>query len=241
MQFTPIPTQQTTAATDALLMAFSLLVAASLWRRRRAYPLKLWLWISVFLSLAVAGGLGALAHGLALEDVTRQWLWRPLNAALGLTVALIVTAAILDRWGEVAARYWLPRLVVLSAGFFIYATFVSKAFLVFIIYAGVAMLFCLLVYGTLHARRSLPGAAWMFTGVLLTLTAEAAQAVRSISFTLFLPFDSNGAFHLVQLLALASFWAGIRRACMPISGAARSATHPCAPAAPAQPQPPFRK
>jgi hypothetical protein len=223
MHLTSIATEQTTAATDALLAGVSLLAAARLWQHRSAAPLRIWLWMGVFSGLALAAGCGALAHGLELDDLTRQWLWRPLNAALGLTVACIVAAAVLDRWGSAAARRCLPWLLALSAGFFVFATFVSEAFLAFIIYEGATMLFCLAVYGTLSARGCLPGAAWLFAGVLLSLAAAAIQTMHAISFTLVLPFNSNGAFHLVQLVALASFCGGLRGARVRSSGAALSA------------------
>ena len=38
--------------------------------------------------------------------------------------------------------------------------------------------------------------------MVLTLTAAVIQTLDFISFTLFLPFNSNGAFHLLQLAAL---------------------------------------
>jgi hypothetical protein len=212
MQLNPIPTEQSTALTDALLAAYSFFVVVSLWRRRSVVPLKTRLWMGVFIGLALAGGLGTFFHGLELDEVGEQLLWQPLNVALSLTIACIVAAAVLDRWGQAAARRAFPGLVVVSAGFFLFATFVSQAFLGFIIYEGAAMLFCLWVYATLALRRSLPGAVWMFIGVVLTLTAAAIQTLDFINFTLFLPFNSNGAFHLLQLVALTALWAGLRQA-----------------------------
>jgi hypothetical protein len=212
MQINPIPTEQTTALTDALLAVYSFAVVVSLWRHRSAAPLKTRLWMGVFTGLALAGALGTFFHGLELDEVGEQLLWQPLKAALGLTVACIVAAAVLDRWGQAAARRVFPGLVLLSAGFVLFASFVSEAFLGFIVYEGAAMLFCLWVYATLALRRSLPGAAWMFIGVVLTLTAAAIQTLDFISFTLVLPFNSNGAFHLLQLVALTAFWAGLRQA-----------------------------
>jgi hypothetical protein len=211
MQINPIPTEQTTALTDGLLAVYSFVVVVSLWHRRSMAPLKTRLWIGVFAGLALAGGLGTAFHGLELDEVGEQLLWQPLRAALGFTVVCIVAAAVLDRWGQAAARRVFPGLILLSAGFLLFGAFVSEAFLGFIIYEGAAMLFCLWVYATLALRRSLPGAVWMFVGVVLTLTAAAIQTLDFISFTLFLPFNSNGAFHLIQLIALTAFWAGLRQ------------------------------
>lgn len=148
-----------------------------------------------------------MAHGLSLEEGTRRHLWQPLNGALGLTLTGFVAGAVLDRWGAMAARRSFPGLVLVGAGFFFYAT----SFLAFVLYDGVATLFCLWVYGALALGRRSPGAGWMAAGVVPTLVAAVIQATHLLSFTFILSFDANGIFHLVQLPALGCLLVGLRR------------------------------
>jgi len=206
----PVPTEQTTALTDLLLAATSAIAGVILWRRRQVRPLRSWVWLGMFASLMLAGLLGALAHGLELDGALRRKIWQPLNATLGLTVACFVTGAVLDLWGPSAARRSFPPLLLASAGFFVYATFLSNSFLSFVLYEGIAMLFCLVTYAMLAAKHRLPGAWWMTLGVLLTIAAAAVQATHAVRIKLLLPLDANGVFHLIQLCALGFLVAGLR-------------------------------
>ena len=95
-----IPTERTTAATDLLLAIIALGCLVAIARYRSYHPWKVGLWISIFAMLVVASGLGSVAHGLTMSAETNRMLWHPLNLALGVMVALIVVAAILDKWGE---------------------------------------------------------------------------------------------------------------------------------------------
>jgi hypothetical protein len=47
-------------------------------------------------------------------------------------------------------------------------------------------------------------------GIALTIVAAAVQA-SALSVRLIVPFDHNGLFHLVQLIATAAFANGLRR------------------------------
>jgi hypothetical protein len=47
------------------------------------------------------------------------------------------------------------------------------------------------------------------TAISLNLAAAAVQA-SSVSFEIFVPFDHNGVFHLVQMVALATLGLGLR-------------------------------
>ena len=199
-----------TAATNIPLAVFSLAAVACLWQRCRAHPLRAALWIGMFASLAMASLLGVFAHGLALEPAARKLIWRPINAALGVTVACFAAGAVLDRWGSRPAARALPALLLLSAGFFGYATFWTNSFLPFIVYEGVATLFCLVVYLTLAAPCRLPGAGWLVGGVAITILAALLQATRVVNLAPAVPLDHNGVFHLVQLPGLFCLLAGLK-------------------------------
>lgn len=209
MQLHPATNELVTAATNIPLAVFSLVAVVCLWRRCHAHRLRAALWIGMFGGLAIATGVGVFAHGLALDPTARKLVWQPINAALGLTVACFAAGAVLDRWGLRAAARALPVLLLLSAGFFGYATFWANSFLPFIIYEGLAMLFCLAVYVTLAIQRRLPGAGWMVAGVAITILAAVLQAMPRVEFQLGVTFDHNGVFHLVQLPGLLCLLRGV--------------------------------
>jgi hypothetical protein len=209
MQLNPSPIEQVTAITNLPLALVALAAVTCLHPRRHTQPLRAWLWIGVFGGLALATGVGIFAHGLGLDAATRRLLWHPINAALALTVACFVAGAVLDRWGPSAARWALPALLLLSAGFFGYATFWASSFLPFIVYEGVAMLFCLAVFLSLAVQRRLPGAGWMVAGVAITILAAVLQAMPRVEFQLGVTFDHNGVFHLVQLPGLLCLLKGV--------------------------------
>ena len=204
------PTEVVTAATNLPLAFTALLAVARLWQRRRPEPLRAGVWIGMFGNLAMASALGVVAHGLAFSDEARDLLWRPLNAALAVTVAFFVAGAVLDCWGRQAARSTLPWLLLLSAGFWCYATFLSSSFLSFVLYEGAAMLLSLGVYLALAAQGR-PGAGWMVAGVTVTILAAALQATRLVTFAPALPLDHNGVFHLVQVPGLLCLLAGLQK------------------------------
>ena len=129
MELHPSTIEQVTALTNLPLVLTSLAAVACLWRRRQAHPLRAWLWIGMFGGLAIASGVGLFAHGLALDTAVRKILWHPINGALGLAVACFAAGAVLDRWGPRTACRALPMLLLLSAGFFAYASFVASSFL----------------------------------------------------------------------------------------------------------------
>jgi hypothetical protein len=210
MQLNPIPTELTTAATDVVLAVLAIVCAGYLWRLSEYDGWKVGLWCWVFGILAAAALLGAVAHGFAWS--TRVWnlFWIPLFLLLGLTVALFVVGAIYDWRGLPPARASLPILVIVALAFFGVTRVVSGAFLVFVLFEALAMLFALVVYGYLAANGTTSGMGLMMCGVALNIVAAAAQATRAFSFTLIWPFDHNGVFHLVQMVALVVMTAGLR-------------------------------
>ena len=217
----PVPTELTTAATDALL-AILCVVALVMNRRRRAVdPWKVGLWSWLLGLLALASVLGAIAHGLELTDRVRDLLWQPLYLCLGLVVALFTVAAIRDRLGEPAARRALPWMIVLGFGFFAITRIGSGTFLVFIAYEAVAMLAALVLYLDAAIRPRVAGAALMAGGVTLNLLAAVVQQ-SSVTLELAgVPLDHNGVFHLVQLVAVVVLTAGVLRGLNPVNSPER--------------------
>lgn len=215
MIWNPVPTELTTAATDAVLAILCVVALGMIRHRRTVDPWKVSLWSWLLGLLALASVLGATAHGLELSDRFRDFLWQPLYLCLGLVVALFVVAAIRDRLGEPAARRTLPWMIVLGFGFFAITRIGSGTFLVFIAYEAVAMLAALVLYLDAAIRPRVPGAALMAVGVTLNLLAAAVQQ-SSVSLDLAgLPLDHNGVFHLVQMVAVVVLTAGVLRGLTP--------------------------
>lgn len=211
MQFTDIPTEQTTAATDVLVCvvaaAFALMLAVA---GQKSDKIKGGIWSATFALLAVAAGLGAIAHGFQMRASTNAMIWLPLNLALVLAVALFVVGAVYDLRGFVLARALVPTMLAVGVAFFGVTVLIPGSFLVFVVYETAAMLFALAVYILLAARRALRGAWIMVLGIVISIVAAAVQASGAVHFTVIWTFDFNGAFHLIQIVGLVFLLTGLR-------------------------------
>jgi predicted metal-binding protein len=206
----PEITELTTAATDGAIAVVSVACMAILRRHRAASRRRVDLWSWVFGFLTAAAVFGAIAHGLDLTDAIRAWLWRPLFLSLGLVVALFVVGAVHDFQGERAGRSALVPMVAVGVAFFLVTQAISGAFLVFVLYEAVAMIAALGMYVVLAWQRRLPGAGVIATGIVLNIVAAAIQATGAVSFTFLVPFDHNGVFHLVQIVAIVVMTLGLQ-------------------------------
>jgi len=211
----PSLTELTTGTTDALLGVLALICIAYLQRYRRADDWKVGLWTWVLATLAAAALLGAVVHGLALGEGTREFLWRPLFLLLGILVALFLVAASYDWLGEHSSRRVLVAMMPVAVGFFAVTQLLSEAFIVFVAYEALAMLAALTIYVFLSVRRRLPGAGLMALAILLNIVAAGVQATGSVQITLIWPFDHNGVFHIVQMIAVVVLMLGLRRSLQP--------------------------
>jgi hypothetical protein len=211
VQLNPVPTELTTAATDALIAATAGICVLLLqrWRERDRWRAAIWSW--VFGLLAVAGLLGAAVHGLVLSARLQTLLWQPLFLSLGLVVALFVVAAMYDWRGREVARRALPIMLVVALLFYAITRLASGTFLVFVLYEAAAMLFALAIYVALAVRRTMTGADWIAGGIGLNIVAAAIQASGAVSVTVIWPFDYNGVFHLVQIVAIVVLMRGLAK------------------------------
>lgn len=215
MEINPIATEQTTAATDLLMLIVSCACLVALWGasdRSRAR-----LWVGAFGLLGLASALGAIAHGLALTPAAYQLIWQPLNLTLSLTIALFVAGALYDTWGVSVTRRAVPALILAALIFFGVTQLIQGTFLVFIVYEALAMLMALALYGRLALTGRLPGAWLMVLGIVLTILAAVIQAIPAVRITLVWPFDHNGVFHLIQIIALPVLVTGLRAGLFPRS------------------------
>jgi len=213
MEFIDIPTEQTTAATDALLALIALgafFVVRRAGREKDRWKTTIWVW--AWALLFVASALGAVAHGFKMSQQTNDLLWQPLNLALGLTIAMFVVGVVHDAWGETASRRVLVPMIVVGVAFFVVTRLIPGSFLVFVLYEAVAMLFALVVYTVLAAQKHLVGAWWMAAGILVTIVAAGIQASGAVQVTVVWEFDHNGIFHIVQMVGVALLVTGLRKA-----------------------------
>jgi len=209
MALNPVPTELTTAATDAILALLALYCIRWLGARRSADPAKATLWILVLALLAVASVLGAVAHGFDLSSDTLYLLWQPLFLSLGLVVALFVVAAAYDGLGPTTARRLTIPALVAGACFYLVTLVFPGTFLVFVLYEAVAMLVALALYVRLALVSGRRWAWLMVLGIALNIAGAGIQASGTIRLNLGVPLDHNGVFHLVQMVAIVVLVVGV--------------------------------
>lgn len=210
MRFSQSATELTTAATDAVLGVVYVAVSVHLLATRTSDPWKKALWIWVLALAALGALLGAAVHGLTLSEATRAAIWQALYLSLGVTVALFFIGALYDWRGESMARASLPWAVATGCAFFWLTQFYGGPFFIFLLYEAAAMLGALAMYARLALGGTLAGAGIVAAGIGLNLAAAAVQT-SSLSVRLVVPFDHNGLFHIVQLIATFALAGGLRR------------------------------
>jgi hypothetical protein len=77
-----------------------------------------------------------------------------------------------------------------------------------VLYEAIAMTVSLVIYLFLAATNRSKGAKIVAIAIFLNLVAAGVQA-SNLSFTLLIPFDNNGVFHLVQMVGLAVLGLGL--------------------------------
>ena len=206
---TPSPTELTTAATDAILALVCVAGHVLLERLQGVDVWKKRVWASVFALLALGSAIGAFFHAVELAPWWELALRRSLFPILGLSVAMFVIGAIADWRGRDQARAALPWAVAAGVGALALPFLSSLGFRLFVAFEAVGMVTALIIYVALW-RRQKPGAGTVAAGIVLTLLAAVIQST-SLSVTIIWPFDHNGLFHLVQIVALFVTAAGVRR------------------------------
>jgi len=209
--FISSPTEQTTAITDAMLSVMTIFVIISIYKAGIKHDKKKTLiWLSAFTFLAIAAGLGAIAHGFEMSEKVNFIIWQPLNLSLGITVALFFSGVLYDLNGGKISSPVLMTLIASAIVFYIITAFIPGSFFVFIIYEALAMLLAFVIYLILTFRRRSETYAYMSAGILISIIAAAIQATESVRFSFIMEFDHNGTFHLVQMLGLLFLLKGLR-------------------------------
>lgn len=209
MQISRVPTEQTTAATDALLALVGLVGAGQLQGWRKMDRWKADVWTAMFVSMTLAAVLGVVLHGFQFEAAERASLWKVVDALLGFTVAFFAVGAAWELCLGGTTRRILVFTIAIAALLFTWVLVASGNFALFILYESGAMLFALGVYSIRLVRGHSPGTGWMFAGVMLTIIAAGFQSLHSVVLMLIWPFNHNGLFHLIQVLALCCLLRGL--------------------------------
>ncbi len=211
MQFIDIPTEQTTAITDVFLFVLAFIVTISVYRSGKETDIiKTRIWVGAFGLLCITAMLGAIAHGIKMSPFTNYLIWQPLNFFLGMAIALFAAGVIYDWKGFVLPRNLFIVLIVAGILFYAITLFVPGSFFVFILYEAAAMIFSLIMYIYLWARRKFPGSLFMVFGILISIIAAVVQAINSLSLTLIWEFDHNGLFHLIQMAGIIFLLKGLQ-------------------------------
>ncbi len=209
--FIDIPTEQTTAATDVVMAILAFIVTLKVYQSGKHKDIKktrIWVW--AFGLLTFASATGAVAHGFQMSELTNFILWQPLNLALGVAIGLFAAGVVYDYRHFSLPKTLIPILLVFAIIFYTITVLIPNAFIVFIVYEAIAMIFAFVVYTLLASRKQLAGAWFMAGGILVTIIAAAIQAIESIKVTFIWEFDHNGIFHIVQMIGLILLLKGLQ-------------------------------
>lgn len=209
LNFNPIITEQTTAATDLLLGLVALGMLFALRRLKTDDHLKQKYWMSMSAFLAGASFFGAAAHGFEMSKTVNYILWYPLYLCLTAVIVFFLTGSVHEWRGRNISKKMLPWLGVFA--FVIYLlTAIPDSFLLFIIYEGLGMLTSLGIFIYLFIRDKNKTALWMILGILATITAAVIQAFGPFQWRVIWEFDHNGLFHLIQIPGILLIFLGLR-------------------------------
>jgi len=201
MQLITIPTEQTTAITDAILGLEAFLLAGFFQRFMPVDRLRARYWQMLLLLTGLASFQGTVAHGFEMSKGTYELLWKPLLITLGLIIANIVLVTLYDLCGRKTAKRACPLLLAMALGFFAITFIPGVTFLIFIVYEAIGMLFALIAYTYLAARKKRSGAGIIAMGIVLQIAAAVAQAAGPYEFQVVWSFNHNGIYHLIGMVA----------------------------------------
>ena len=200
--------EPSTLITDYALALLTFVLAWRL-RSRRDGQVSRSRWMIAFLALASAAALGGTYHGFApmLGDLARFLLWKSTVLVIGVgSAAMIIGSAAAVTAGE--ARRWLTcAAVVLFAMYAAWMLF-HNAYIFVVIDTAVAMVLVAAMHGRSRSARAMPGSPWMLGAVALSVVAAGAQAG---GLSLHRHFNHNDLYHVIQMGAMAMFYAGARR------------------------------
>ncbi len=139
-----------------------------------------------------------------LGETTRFLLWKATVLAIGIAAAEMIIGAAAAMAGPVP-RLWLTRFAILA--FALYAAWMlwHNAYVFVVIDTSVAMLIVAVLHGRNAQARQAPGSRWMLGAVAMSAVAAGVQAGH---LALHEHFNHNDLYHVLQMGAMAMFYAG---------------------------------
>ncbi len=193
-------------ALECGLFAYWLLVSGQAGQAGQAEnPLRLWFAI-FFASIGVAALSGGTVHGYFPGEgtVSHSLLWGTTLIAIGVTALCgwIIGAQLY--FSESVAVWIRQGAVVLFVLYCGVVLFVSRNFLVAIVYYLPATVFLLIVYGLVYQQGRESAILIGLLGLVLTFVAAGIQQAQWGFHSIYLPvsLSHNALYHVVQALAL---------------------------------------
>jgi len=209
IQFIDIPTERTTAATDLILSIQTGLYAVMLVLNPALYNFRGILWVGFFAGVFLTAVFGTIAHGFKMSKKTNTILWQILTLCFSVCYILLFSSLSFDLFGLVAGQWSLIISSVLGA---ILVAFCLKfpAFIPKIIYIGVGLGVAILGAGAwLAFVVRVPGAAFLFAGMVLASVATLVEARQKFHLKLVWEFDHHTAYHFFQFLSNMCIYASV--------------------------------
>jgi len=164
----------------------------------------------VFGFTTLAALLGAFDHGFQWHENIANGIVQFTFLFLGLVIAYFVQATIHERWGPTVSEKTHKWALVGAMAFYIIMVFLKGAFLIFLGYEGLGIIFALLIFNNLYFTSYRRDHGLILLGIIVSIVSALVQGTKSGSFTIGLPFDHNSAFHLLQIISGALIFLGVK-------------------------------
>ncbi|HVR38736.1 MAG TPA: hypothetical protein VMU84_06545 [Thermoanaerobaculia bacterium] len=190
-----------TALTDAILAAWTLLLAIALFRHANGRkPVVLWAWAFVALTVSSLDGVAYHGYRMRFGFTVIVLLWKIVPVATGIATLCLGAAAAIA-WLAPRARRVAITLLVLEFVACLIAAALSNDFLVVVIDYAPVMIAILI--GSI-AHWSERAARFIAAGVVVSFIAAGVQ-ISSLQIG---RFDHNDIFHVIQMIAMYLLYRG---------------------------------
>ena len=195
-----------TLVTDYLLAILTLFLAWRLRARADGQRARL-AWALAFLALGTGAALGGTWHGFTMIDASlRVVLWKTTVLAIGIASAAMIFGSARAMAGP-RLRWGLAAFAVVAFALYAGWMLFHDAYVFVVMDTAVAMAIVAALHAVPAAAWRSPGSRWMMAAVALSAIAAAAQASRWDPHP---HFNHNDLYHVLQMGAMALFYAGAR-------------------------------